>query len=209
MREDWQTGYVERKGLRLHYTRTGGDKPPLVLAHGVTDAGPSLIPRVRYVVLHHTGWGEPHFDLMIEPHPSAERLLTWRTAASTCVASVLCWPRSLSNPHSRSRTSMASSRLGCTARSTSRPDPPSMDAMRSSLHRDRQVGGCWTGYNAALERPLLKKSRLMNGEADERQAPFGDQPPFASEVMRPRLHCRSSESAPPNTTARSSATGWR
>jgi 3'-5' exoribonuclease len=46
-----------------------------------------------------------------------------------------------------------------------------MDAMRSSLDRDRQVGGCWTGYNAALERPLLKKSRFMNGEDDERPVP--------------------------------------
>ena len=40
MREDWRSGYVETNGIRLHYTRTGGDKPPLVLAHGVTDAGP-------------------------------------------------------------------------------------------------------------------------------------------------------------------------
>ena len=44
MREDWQTGYVETNGLRLHYTRTGGDKPPIVLAHGVTDAGPCWTP---------------------------------------------------------------------------------------------------------------------------------------------------------------------
>ena len=33
MKEDWQTGYVETNGLRLHYTRTGGEKPPVVLAH--------------------------------------------------------------------------------------------------------------------------------------------------------------------------------
>ena len=44
MREDWQTGYVETNGLRLHYTRTGGNKPPIVLAHGVTDAGPCWTP---------------------------------------------------------------------------------------------------------------------------------------------------------------------
>ena len=31
-------------GLRLHYTRTGGEKPPVVLAHGVTDAGPCWTP---------------------------------------------------------------------------------------------------------------------------------------------------------------------
>jgi N-formylmaleamate deformylase len=35
----WQSGDVTANGIRLHYTRTGGDKPPLVLAHGVTDDG--------------------------------------------------------------------------------------------------------------------------------------------------------------------------
>ncbi len=36
---DWQSGYVLTNGLRLHYTRTGGDRPPLVLAHGYSDDG--------------------------------------------------------------------------------------------------------------------------------------------------------------------------
>ena len=36
---DWSSGYVEANGVRLHYTRTGGEKAPLVLAHGVTDEG--------------------------------------------------------------------------------------------------------------------------------------------------------------------------
>jgi pimeloyl-ACP methyl ester carboxylesterase len=35
----WQSDYVETNGLRLHYTRTGGDKPPVVLAHGFSDDG--------------------------------------------------------------------------------------------------------------------------------------------------------------------------
>ena len=35
----WQSGHVESNGIRMHYTRTGGDKPPIVLAHGVTDDG--------------------------------------------------------------------------------------------------------------------------------------------------------------------------
>ncbi len=35
----WQSAFVDTNGLRLHYTRTGGAKPSLVLAHGVTDAG--------------------------------------------------------------------------------------------------------------------------------------------------------------------------
>jgi N-formylmaleamate deformylase len=36
---DWQAGDVDANGIRLHYTRTGGSKPPVVLAHGVTDDG--------------------------------------------------------------------------------------------------------------------------------------------------------------------------
>lgn len=35
----WQSAYLEANGLRLHYTRTGGDKPPVVLAHGFSDDG--------------------------------------------------------------------------------------------------------------------------------------------------------------------------
>ncbi len=36
---NWQSGDVIADGLRLHYTRTGGDKPPVVLAHGFSDDG--------------------------------------------------------------------------------------------------------------------------------------------------------------------------
>src|SRR5262245_1569586 len=35
----WQDGDVVANGLRLHFTRTGGAKPPLVLAHGFSDDG--------------------------------------------------------------------------------------------------------------------------------------------------------------------------
>jgi pimeloyl-ACP methyl ester carboxylesterase len=42
--ERWQSGDVEANGVRLRYTRTGGDKPPVVLAHGVTDSGLCLAP---------------------------------------------------------------------------------------------------------------------------------------------------------------------
>jgi pimeloyl-ACP methyl ester carboxylesterase len=36
---DWTTGDVVAAGLKLHYYRTGGEKPPVVLAHGFTDNG--------------------------------------------------------------------------------------------------------------------------------------------------------------------------
>jgi N-formylmaleamate deformylase len=35
----WFEGDVVANGIRIHYHRTGGDKPPLVLSHGATDAG--------------------------------------------------------------------------------------------------------------------------------------------------------------------------
>jgi N-formylmaleamate deformylase len=35
----WQEGTVEANGIRLHYWRTGGNKTPMVMAHGLTDNG--------------------------------------------------------------------------------------------------------------------------------------------------------------------------
>jgi pimeloyl-ACP methyl ester carboxylesterase len=35
----WKDGYVLANGIRIHYWRTGGNKPPLVLAHGSSDDG--------------------------------------------------------------------------------------------------------------------------------------------------------------------------
>lgn len=35
----WQSAFVNTNGIRMHYTRTGGSKPPVILAHGVTDDG--------------------------------------------------------------------------------------------------------------------------------------------------------------------------
>ncbi len=44
---NWTSGDVDVDGVRLHYTRTGGDRPPLVLAHGVTDDGLCWTPLAR------------------------------------------------------------------------------------------------------------------------------------------------------------------
>lgn len=35
----WSDGYVLANGIRIHYWRTGGEKPALVLAHGSSDDG--------------------------------------------------------------------------------------------------------------------------------------------------------------------------
>ena len=36
---DWQSSKIKTNGIHIHYTRTGGDKPALVLAHGFSDDG--------------------------------------------------------------------------------------------------------------------------------------------------------------------------
>lgn len=36
---EWFSGDVVANGIKIHYTRTGGDKPPVVLSHGFTDNG--------------------------------------------------------------------------------------------------------------------------------------------------------------------------
>ena len=37
--QKWKMGYFVSHGTKLHYYRTGGAKPPLVLLHGITDDG--------------------------------------------------------------------------------------------------------------------------------------------------------------------------
>jgi pimeloyl-ACP methyl ester carboxylesterase len=37
--KEWLSGDATSNGIRMHYTRTGGSHPPLVLAHGLTDDG--------------------------------------------------------------------------------------------------------------------------------------------------------------------------
>jgi pimeloyl-ACP methyl ester carboxylesterase len=43
----WQSADIEANGVRVHYTRTGGAKPPVVLAHGFSDDGLCWTPVAR------------------------------------------------------------------------------------------------------------------------------------------------------------------
>ncbi|HEX5416479.1 MAG TPA: alpha/beta hydrolase, partial [Chloroflexota bacterium] len=36
---EWQSGDVVANGIKVHYYRTGGNKPPIILSHGATDDG--------------------------------------------------------------------------------------------------------------------------------------------------------------------------
>lgn len=43
----WLAGNIQANGINLHYYRTGGDKAPVVFAHGLTDNGLCWAPLVR------------------------------------------------------------------------------------------------------------------------------------------------------------------
>jgi hypothetical protein len=47
-----------------------------------SSTGEQISPALRFVVLQHTGFGDPHFDLMIETTPGA-KLSTWRVISPT------------------------------------------------------------------------------------------------------------------------------
>lgn len=49
----WQSDHIPANGLRIHYTRTGGDKPPLVLAHGFSDDGLCWTPVAEVLATHY------------------------------------------------------------------------------------------------------------------------------------------------------------
>ena len=46
---DWSTGNCEANGITIHYTRTGGSKPPLILLHGLTANGACWTPLTQVI----------------------------------------------------------------------------------------------------------------------------------------------------------------
>lgn len=46
---DWSTGNCEANGINIHYTRTGGSKPPLILLHGLTANGACWTPLTHVI----------------------------------------------------------------------------------------------------------------------------------------------------------------
>jgi pimeloyl-ACP methyl ester carboxylesterase len=44
---NWTSGVSEANGIDIHYLRTSGSKPPLVLLHGLTASGACWIPLAR------------------------------------------------------------------------------------------------------------------------------------------------------------------
>jgi 3'-5' exoribonuclease len=73
-----------------------------------------------------------------------------------------------------------------------------MDCMRAAVEKDRQVESCWTSYNSALDRVVLKKLRYLEEEPapkparsappqpERTQAAPAQRPPAPSPAQAPR-----------------------
>ena len=64
---NWTSNKIATNGITLHYTRTGGDKPPVVLAHGFSDDGLCWTPVAKaleadYDVIMVDARGHGHSD---------------------------------------------------------------------------------------------------------------------------------------------------
>ena len=70
-----------------------------------------------------------------------------------------------------------------------------MECMRALVAKDRLVEGCWTGYNASLERSVLKKAKYLEARSAPPAVPRtypAPQPEPAGRIATPR---------PPTTTS--------
>ena len=75
---EWFEGYVTANGIKIHYWRTGGDKPPLVLSHGATDNGLCWTPVAKalesdYDVIMPDARGHGRSEAPSSGYSSAER----------------------------------------------------------------------------------------------------------------------------------------
>ena len=49
--------FIQTNGIQIHYERTGGNKPPFVLCHGITDNGRCMLRLAEHLA--------PHFDVIL------------------------------------------------------------------------------------------------------------------------------------------------
>ncbi len=74
----WLSGDIQANGIRIHYHRTGGDLPPLLLLHGATDNGLCWTPVARvlmaqYDVVLPDARGHGQSEAPAEGYTSVER----------------------------------------------------------------------------------------------------------------------------------------
>lgn len=77
-----------------------------------------------------------------------------------------------------------------------------MECMRALTAKDRHIEGCWTSYNAPLDRSVLKKARYLEEAAVEpNPAAVPDNPPSPQPVQAPNARQTPAAPAPPQANS--------
>jgi 3'-5' exoribonuclease len=85
-----------------------------------------------------------------------------------------------------------------------------MECMRALVAKDRLVEGCWTAYNASLERSVLKKAKYLEEQpaASEKPAPEPATQP-APQTHAPQTHAPAPQPPPASIFAEKLEQAWR
>jgi 3'-5' exoribonuclease len=85
-----------------------------------------------------------------------------------------------------------------------------MECMRALVAKDRLVEGCWTAYNASLERSVLKKAKYLEEQpaASEKPAPEPATQP-APQTHAPQTHAPAPPPPPASIFAEKLEQAWR
>lgn len=161
----WHDGYVEANNIKQHYYRTGGEKPPVVLLHGVTDNGlcwervaQALALDYDVVMFDARGHG-------LSDAPEAD-LSTQRLAED---AAALIQALDLERPHLIGHSMGARTAAEVAAlypervRSLVLEDPAWFDGPSTAEEQERQKRGLLEWHHRATEqRALSREERLAN-----------------------------------------------
>ena len=135
---NWMTGVCHANGIDIHYLRTGGPKPPLVLLHGLTGSGACFTPLARAL--------EGEYDVLMPDarghgnSSSPPRGYRYEDHASDVVGLIrglgLSAPTLLGHSMGGTTAAVVASQLGAAARALILADPTFLSA-----ERQREVQG--------------------------------------------------------------------
>lgn len=179
----WRDGYVKANNIKQHYYRTGGEKPPVVLLHGVTDNGlcwervaQALASDYDVIMPDARGHGlsdAPEADL------STQKLA--EDAAALIQALDLQRPRLIGHSMGARTAAEVAALYPERVRSLVLEDPAWFDAPATAEERERHKLGLLEWHRRATEqRALSREERLANvhkenpGWAQEDIEPWAD-----------------------------------
>ncbi len=183
---EWRDGYVQANNIKHHYYRTGGEKPPVVLLHGVTDNGlcwervaQALAPDYDVIMLDARGHGlsdAPTEDLSTHQLPE--------DAAAAIQALDLQRPHLIGHSMGARTAAEVAALYPERVRSLVLEDPAWFDAPPTAEEQERHKLGLLEWHRRATEQRALSREELL---ANARR----ENPGWAKEDIEPWAEAQS------------------